>query len=156
MKKLITSLSVSLLLIISANAQRAYNNDCAASVGLKFYPKGVSYKQAVARKDAMEFLAYFISNEGSRFTALYEVHHDIGGLDGLKWYIGPGAHVSFYDQDAYSSRTYLGVDGVIGLDLKFNRVPLNFSFDWQPSFDFNGGRNFSWDFGGLSIRYVIK
>lgn len=154
MKKIL--IPIFLFLSLSVFAQRGYNNDCSSAIGLKYYPGGVTYKQAVGGDNALEFIGYFINNQGSRLTALYEIHHDIEGLNGLKWYVGPGAHISFYNKNVYSGRSYLGVDGVIGLDLKFNRVPLNFSFDWQPSFDFNGGRDFSWDFGGLSIRYVIK
>ena len=51
--------------------------------------------------------------------------------------------------------TFAGVDGVLGLDYKFNGAPINMSLDWQPSFEFGTNRGFYGNWGGLGIRYTF-
>src|SRR5690606_200579 len=130
------------------------------AVGVKFYPGSISYKQFLKDNGAIEGLAYFW-NHGFRATALYEFHFDIPNAPGLKWYAGPGAHVGFYrklknvpDSKAFAT---IGIDGVLGLDYKFDGAPINLSLDWQPSFEFGNKYNhgFSGNWGGLAIRYVF-
>jgi hypothetical protein len=46
----------------------------------------------------------------------------------------------------------IGIDGVLGLDYKFNGAPINVSIDWQPSFEFGDYVGFSslwWDWNSL-------
>jgi hypothetical protein len=79
-------------------------------------------------------------NRGFRLTGLYEIHGDFADAQGLKWYVGPGAHVGFYDyydnHNNHIDGTYIGIDGVLGLDYKFNGARINISIDWQPAFEF--------------------
>ncbi len=81
-------------------------------------------------------------------------------MDGLKWYIGPGAHLAVWNttwKEKYpgNNPTGLGIDGVLGLDYKFKGVPINISADWQPSFNFIGYNYFEGGWGGLAIRYTF-
>jgi hypothetical protein len=50
-----------------------------------------------------------------------------------------------------------GIDGVTGLDFKFNNLPLNIALDWQPSFEFGVGtlNGFQGNWGGLAVRYTL-
>ena len=61
----------------------------------------------------------------------------------LDWYYGVGAHVGMWDADDVDGKIWLGVDAVIGLELKFPSVPLALSLDYRPGFnllpDTNGG-----------------
>lgn len=145
----------------SATAQSNIgSNDYTTALGVKFYPGGISLKHFVSDKNALEGIAYFW-NRGTRITGLYEIHGDIPNAGGLKWYIGPGAHIGFYnnkviDNRTYDGRTFIGVDGVIGLDYKIRSAPINLSLDWQPSFEFGDGAGFSGNWGGLGIRYVFN
>lgn len=82
----------------------------------------------------MELIGYFY-RYGTRITGLYEIHGNIEGAPGLKWYVGPGAHLGLYNYKGYyDDKAVAGVDGVLGLDYKINKAPLNLSIDWQPSF----------------------
>ena len=54
--------------------------------------------------NAGELIGYFYK-DGFRLTGLYEIHGDINGAPGLKWYVGPGAHIGFYDA-GYMHRGY--------------------------------------------------
>ncbi len=158
--------SLLLMLLLAAatmvNAQRKSGggSDYTTALGVKFYPGAVSLKHFVNGKNAIEGLGYFWER-GARITGLYEIHNDINGAEGLRWYIGPGAHIGFYNEwnyngKRYSGGSYFGLDGVLGLDYKFRNAPLNLSLDWQPSIEFGYGPSFTGGWGGLGIRYVIK
>jgi hypothetical protein len=107
----------------------------------------------LTHNNALELIGYFWS-QGFRLTGLYEIHGDINGTPGLRWYIGPGAHIGFYNTK-YGDGSFAGIDGVLGLDYKFNGAPINISLDWQPSFEFGDGRGFVGSWGGLGIRYTF-
>ncbi|MBX2888109.1 MAG: hypothetical protein KF829_05605 [Ferruginibacter sp.] len=156
MKKLIIALMALMLFSADSFAQsNVGSTDYKMSLGVKVYPGSVTFKYFIKEKAALEGLLYFHSH-GSRITGLYEFHYDIKNAPGLKWYVGPGAHIGFYSSK-YGGGGAFGVDGVIGLDYKIQNAPLNFSLDWQPSFEFGNryGNGFSGDWGGISIRYVF-
>ena len=153
MKKLTFFLFCCSLVFAGANAQSMGTNYKTA-LGVKVWDgAGVSLKHFATPTNAFEFIGYFY-REGARITALYEIHGPISGAPGLKWYVGPGAHVGFYDKK-FGDRAYAGLDGVLGLDLKINNAPINLSIDWQPSFEPGDGRGFVGSWGGLGIRYAF-
>ncbi len=158
MKK-ITLAGIVTILCFAAKAQNM-GSDYKTALGIKFYPGAISLKSFIKPNKALEGLAYIYS-DGVRFTGLYEIHGDIAGAEGLKWYVGPGAHIGFWsdnwkhDHPHENSGMIFGVDGVIGLDYKFNGAPINVSLDWQPSFTFVGYNYFEAGFGGLGIRYTF-
>ena len=94
-------------------------------------------------------------------TGLYEVHKDLSSVaDGLNWYFGGGAYVGFYGGDwDYPGNdfdgTFIGLAGVLGLDYKFENIPLNVSADWIPGFNIVGGGGFGAEGGGLAVRYTF-
>jgi len=94
-----------------------------------------------------------ISFGGSRFGigGLYEIHNALNATEGLKWYYGAGAYVGFQDHD-----TYLGPTGVVGLDYKFQNIPLNLSLDWKPELDIIPRINFVPDAFALTARFTIQ
>lgn len=134
------------------------------ALGVKLWGDGggLSVKHFVSTNRALEGIAYFWSR-GTRITGLYEFHFDFEGAPGLKWYVGPGAHVGFYNNSYYDrnyyngdgSGSYVGIDGVLGLDYKFTGAPINLSLDWQPSFEFGPYRGFVNSWGGLGVRYTF-
>lgn len=141
---------------------QALGREYRTAIGVKVWDGGgLSVKHFINDKAALEGIA-FIWDEGFRLTGLYEFHGDIGGAPGLKWYVGPGAHVGFYDKGKDNNNyndgdgsTFFGIDGVLGLDYKFNKVPINISLDWQPYFEFGDNRGFYGSGGGLGIRYAF-
>lgn len=149
MKRIFLAAAFLMAVQFTATAQSDYRT----AAGVKFYPGGITLKHFISDKNAVEGLAYF-NWGGVRITGLYELHFNIEGVEGLQWYVGPGAHIGFYGSKHYDG-TAIGVDGVIGLDYKINNAPLNLSLDWQPSFEFGSGRGFYGGWGGLAIRYVF-
>ncbi|MBN8834395.1 MAG: hypothetical protein ABS68_12350 [Niastella sp. SCN 39-18] len=154
LKALIAVISFTLLVSFSYAQSNIQSQEYKTALGVKFYPGAVSLKHFVKPTAAVEGLGYFW-NHGMRITGLYEFHHNINDVNGLKWYVGPGAHVGFYNNKYYDGGTFIGIDGVIGLDYKFKGAPINLSLDWQPSFEFGDGAGFSGNWGGLAIRYVF-
>ncbi len=135
-------------------------SDYTTAIGVKVYPGAVSVKHFINDNTAIEGLGYFWQY-GFRVTGLYEIHGNINPVAGLKWYVGPGAHVGFYNtkwNNDYPSRNdgvAIGIDGVIGLDYKISGAPINVSFDWQPSFNIIGYNYFEGGWGGIGIRYTF-
>ena len=159
MKKLLLFVLFVTVLSQTESFAQAKGSSYKTAVGVKFYPGAVSLKHFVKPNAALEGIGYFW-NRGSRITGLYEIHGDINNAPGLKWYIGPGAHIGFYnDKYGYDGYTSVGIDGVLGLDYKFKGAPINMSIDWQPSFEFGDrnryGEGFTGNWGGLAIRYVF-
>ncbi|HEX6915166.1 MAG TPA: hypothetical protein VF145_07980 [Chitinophagaceae bacterium] len=151
---LITALSASPTL--AQNTSHSYQT----ALGVKFYPGAITLKHFTQPNRALEGLGYFWTH-GFRFTGLYEIHGDINGAPGLKWYVGPGAHIQFWNNEwkkAYPNRDAgvgIGIDGVLGLDYKIGGAPLNLSLDWQPSFNFVGYNYFESGWGGFAVRYTF-
>ena len=157
MKKFLLLVSVIFIVTTNLNAQSGNSTTNSTSyktaVGVKFYPGAISVKHFISAKDAIELLGYF-ANHGARITGLYEIHGNINNAGGLKYYFGPGAHVSFYSSK-YGSGGSAGVDGVLGLDYKIPSAPINLALDWQPSFDFKNIDGFIGDWFGIAIRYTF-
>jgi hypothetical protein len=162
-EKLMTMKKIYLLItafcfILAVQAQRStHSSSYQTALGVKIWDGGgITFKHFLADNRAMEFIGWF-SGDGFRLTGLYEIHGDINGAPGLKWYIGPGAHIGFYDyykNNNHIDGVYIGIDGVIGLDYKFNGAPINLSLDWQPTFEFGEHLGFG-SRGGLGIRYTF-
>ncbi len=129
------------------------------AIGVKF-PGGfaISYKQFLKDNQNVEAEAMFINN-GFRAVGLYEWNWDIQGVEGLRWYVGPGAHIGFwnnnYSKKSNNSNAGIGIDGVIGFDYKFSDLPINISLDWQPSVDVIGSTGTALGYGGIGVRYTF-
>lgn len=153
MIRLMMALVFTTAFALGAGAQ-SMGTSYKTALGVKVWDgAGITFKHFTDANKALEFIGYFYK-EGARITGLYEIHGPIGGSPGLKWYVGPGAHIGFYDKK-YGDQTFAGIDGVLGLDLKVKNAPLNFSIDWQPSFEFGTNRGFVGSWGGFGIRYTF-
>ena len=156
MKKTAVVLFLCVTTGIRMNAQSTDRNYNTA-LGVKVWDGGgISFKKFVVPKSALELIGYF-NKYGSRITGLYEMHRNVAGAAGLKWYAGPGAHIALYNYKGYfGDKAIAGVDGVLGFDYKINKAPLDFSIDWQPTFEFADNRGFKGSWFGLGIRYTFK
>lgn len=156
MKTLLVLFIAIFLTVTTVTAQTNTSSDYKTAIGIKFYPTGATLKHFISDKNALEAIGYFF-NYGARITGLYEIHGNISNAGGLKWYVGPGVHVGFYN-NKYGGGTAIGIDGVLGLDYKINAAPINLSIDWQPSLEFGNGFNngFTGNWGGIAIRYTLN
>lgn len=159
MRKFVSAIGIFMILSASVSAQ-SMGSSYTTALGVKFFPGAISIKHFIQPNRALEGLAYFWDH-GFRFTGLYEIHGDIEGAEGLKWYVGPGAHIGVYNDGWYGHGYYynsgtvsLGIDGVLGLDYKINQAPIELSLDFQPSFELLNHPYFS-GWGGLGVRYTF-
>ena len=158
-KRILFVLLLSSFISFSAFSQNT-GSSYSTALGVKFYPAGITLKHFSQPNRALEGIGYFWE-DGFRFTGLYEIHGDFNGAPGLKWYVGPGAHIQFWNdkwRDRYPDRdrgVAIGIDGVLGLDYKINGAPINLSLDWQPSFNFVGYTYFEGGWGGFAVRYTF-
>lgn len=113
---------------------------------------GITYKKFFGKNFAFESVLGndFLSEEkpGVFVNALFEKHAPLLGdkfsaLIGL----GPGYHFK---------RKSLGASGVIGVDWRILRAPINLQVDWMPTYYFSGEKNFSPVNGAVSIRYILN
>lgn len=87
----------------------------------------VTGKYFITDRSAIEGMISF----GNRFGVggLLEIYRPFD-VSGFKWFYGGGAYVGSGDK-----QTYLGPTGIIGLDYKFQNIPLNLSLDFKPELD---------------------
>lgn len=160
MNKIILIAAFICISTISYGQEINTGSDYKTAIGIKVYPGAFDIKHFIKPNVAVEGLVY-IWQYGVRTTGLYEIHGKISSVEGLKYYIGGGAHAGFYnnrwavDFPTRQSGADIGVDGVIGLDYKIPGAPINISFDWQPSIDLIGYNSFDAGWGGLGIRYTF-
>src|SRR5579872_6273000 len=136
------------LLAASSLLNRAAAQDYKVAIGVRFssasptLSNSVSIKYFMDESNAIEGLVSF----GSRFGlgGLYEKHQLIGGTPAFKWFYGGGGYIGFEN-----GQTFLGPQGVAGLDYKFQNAPLNLSLDWKPELDIIPKINFVPDAFGL-------
>lgn len=158
MKKFLITLLFFFSLVSISMAQ-----DYRTGVGLRGgFESGLTIKHFVTEKSAYEFL---LSSRwrGFEITGLYEVHNQAFNTENLKWFIGFGGHIGFWNGDyTYeywghqgSTYTVVGLDGILGLEYSFRDVPINLGLDWKPAFNFIGYSGFWADGGALSIRYIF-
>src|SRR4026209_972069 len=93
MKKLLLLTVVACFLSLAGFSQST-GSSYQTALGFKIYPGAISIKHFVKDDVALEGLLSFW-NHGFRVTGLYEFHGDIRDVNGLKWYVGPGAHLGF-------------------------------------------------------------
>jgi len=158
MKKLVITFLIVFGLVTVGNAQ-----DYKTGIGLRGgFENGLTLKHFTREKSAMEFI---LSSRwrGFEVTGLYEIHNQAFDAERLKWFIGFGGHIGFWNGD-YTNKywgdpginyTVAGIDGILGLEYSFSEVPINLSLDWKPAFNFVGYSGFWVDGGALSIRYIF-
>ena len=104
------------------------------------------YKYFLNENHALEGLVSF---DPVAIGALYVFHRPLGAA-GFQWYFGGGGFVAFSGDDVF------GAMGVVGLDYKFQNLPLNLSLDWKPELNIVKDISFEAAAIGLSIRFAFK
>jgi len=157
MKKLLFIILLFALFRISLNAQE-YKTCLGVRIGYPYY--GITIKHFMNDYNAVEGIIGSSFN-GFVLTGLFENEHWTGKYPALNWYWGVGAHVGFWDASAnkYLPSTYagsvIGIDGGLGLEYTFDKIPLNLSIDAIPSVHLIGCTRWGGINVGLSARYVF-
>ena len=72
----------------------------------------------------------------------------------MRFYLGGGGQFGIKD-DSNGGGSFGGEVGVLGLDYKFQKLPINLSIDWQPAYQFGETDDFTGDFGGIAVRFAF-
>jgi len=159
-KHLVATLFICLVSFVSNSYAQSYKT----ALGLRFggLTSGVTLKHFTNSSTALEGILS-IGRKNFLVTGLYEKHASTGSNSNLKFLYGVGAHVGFFQDGGsyyynngrtYTAGTVLGIDGILGLDYKFNKAPINISMDLKPFIDFFGG-NYVYMDGAISLRYTF-
>lgn len=117
----------------------------------------VSIKHFINEKTAIEGL--FTFGDPLALGALLEFHKPLSG-EGLNYFYGAGAYVAFVKKvntntQKTSTDPNFGAQGIIGLDYKFNNIPLNLSLDWKPELNIVSDINFEPAAIGFTARFTF-
>ena len=144
--------------ITGANAQ-AYKTGLGVrlSSSTATVNNSISLKYFLNEKTAVEGLFSF--GDPLAIGALFELHKPIGA-QGMTWFYGAGVYLSFIktfnpNKQINETDVNFGGMGIIGLDYKFNGVPLNLSLDWKPELNIIGDINFEPAAVGLTARFTF-
>ena len=159
-KYIVIALLLSFSFTVSDIAAQSYKT----ALGLRFggLTSGITLKHFTNSNTALEGIL-IVGRKSVVITGLYEKHVAADKNSSLKFLYGFGAHVGFFqdggsyyynDKRTYTSTAVLGIDGILGLDYKFNKAPINISMDIKPFIDFFGG-NYVYMDGGISLRYTF-
>jgi len=159
MKKTILILAVLFSFLFVNDSMAQYNTGIGLRLGSG---NGITVKHFIKNGAAIEGILY-TRWQGFIITGLYEVHNDIDGVKGLQWFYGGGAHIGSWNSskrntpwgDNRSSSTVVGLDGIIGLDYKFDNAPINLSLDWKPAVNISDNGGLWWDEVALSVRFTF-
>ena len=80
--------------------------------------------------------------------------------DDFNWYVGVGPYLGIFDtnndkEDGDDTEFNLGVVGEIGIEYRFNGVPISLSVDYRPQFEIVDETSFHWGGYGFNVRYIF-
>lgn len=117
----------------------------------------ISFKYFMNNRAAIEALVSF--GDPLAFGALIEFHNPLS-TSGLQWFYGAGGYLGFSkeynpNKQIDERKTYFGGQGVVGLDYKFQNIPLNLSLDWKPELNLVQDINFEPAALGFTARFTF-
>lgn len=145
---------VFLIALISIIALTSKSQSYNTAAGIRLGPNsaavtaGFTVKHFLNEKTAVEGILGI--NDGVGICGLYELHFPIESVNNLQWFVGPGAYLAFRN-----STTSFGAAGIIGMDYKFEELPLNLTIDWKPELNLISKVAFESSGLGVSVRYTF-
>ncbi|HTS44784.1 MAG TPA: hypothetical protein VMH01_10335 [Puia sp.] len=143
------------LTLLTALFNRLSAQDYKFALGLRLstpsptIANSVSVKYFLNDRSAIEGLVSFYPRFG--IGGLFEQHQLIGGTPNLNWFYGGGAYFGVED-----NLVHTGPMGVVGIDYKFDKAPINLSLDWKPELDLAPAIDFIPDALAISVRFTLK
>lgn len=152
-----------LLLSLSVTAQE--NVVPPFALGMRACPDGAGVNARYFFNDKINVEGQINASGGTRggsgrstmYGILLQYNMMIAGPD-LRFFMGGGFHAGMWQQEKDRSQ-YLGtngLDGVVGIELTFARIPFSISADLKPSLNYiSGVTYFPNNTMGFTIRYVF-
>jgi hypothetical protein len=137
-----------LLSITNSNAQ-----DYKMALGLRLSNEDATVNHSISAKyffnESLAAEALFTIINPAAFGFLIEKHKPLG-TTGIKWFYGGGLYAGF------GSERRFGAQGILGLDYKITKIPLNLSLDWKPELNLSNEFLFEPAAVGISARFILK
>jgi hypothetical protein len=160
MKKLIV---VCLLAISIGSVNTVSAQDYKTGLGVRLsssnamQSNSISIKHFISERTAIEGL--FTFGDPLALGALIEFHKPLSA-SGLTYFYGGGGYIGFEKKvntntQKTNTNANFGAQGIIGLDYKFNNVPLNLSLDWKPELNIVSDINFEPAAIGFTARFTF-
>jgi len=140
-----------IVVLATSVSNRIFGQEYKMALGARFTTANATVNNAISFKyflNETRALEGLFSFDPVTLGALYEVHRPLGA-PGLQWFFGGGAYVSFNNDDVF------GAMGIIGLDYKFQKIPLNISVDWKPELILVEEVSFEASTVGLGVRFAF-
>lgn len=159
MKKSVLVAAILMTFAVRSVAQGLYKD----AIGLRLNGgAGISFRHYMDSQKSLEGILY-TRWHGMNVCGLLQVNYPVFPEPGFRFYMGAGGHIGawdtyytpWWDEDKHHTRFIAGVDGQIGLEYKFQEIPLNLAIDWKPAINIFGHANFWADDVAVSVRYVI-
>ncbi|MCW3117978.1 MAG: hypothetical protein JWM28_2060 [Chitinophagaceae bacterium] len=117
----------------------------------------VSFKYFMTHRTAVEALVSFC--DPFALGALVEFYNPLR-TSGLQWFYVAGGYLGFSkeynaEKAIEERKTYFGGQGIVGLDYKFENIPLNLSLDWKPELNLVQDINFEPAALGFTARFTF-
>jgi len=154
MKKILLSFALICLGVFATAQVSPYALGVRLYGGDNFNGAELSFQKGLTERNRLELDASFgFKSDNTRIALVGIYHWDWHIIGGFRWYIGPGAMVS-YDSYEGSSYVNVGLGGQLGIEYKFKGLPLLVSLDGRPMWDFLGDVNgVGWG-AALGLRYT--
>jgi hypothetical protein len=159
MKQLLLTTLIITTLSVATMAQdgSGYKNAIGIRLGstVPNIKNGISYKHFLG-KNALEGILSF--GDGVAICGLYEIHKPFANTENLQWLVGFGGYAGFNSSGNFTgsrSSTNIGAAGIIGLDYKFAKIPLNLTVDWKPELNIITKVGFEASGIGFSARFTF-
>jgi hypothetical protein len=139
----------------NAQAQRERRElNYKTAFGVRYQPFGFSAKFNNSYKNrSFELVGYL--KDGFVAGAYYYWNIDLNKKHTMQFYFGGGGQAGKLNEENGGDALF-GVGGIIGLDYKFKKLPINLSFDWQPSYQIAGDdEQFQGEWGGIAVRFAF-
>jgi hypothetical protein len=161
-----------IILFASASYSQIYEKQVGLRLGVT---SGISGKVIKNDRTAIEGLFGF-RDGGLQLAVLLESYHPIIKTNTTHWmmYFGGGGHIGYVDgynrvrrwsntsgyyyEEQRIAGPVIGIDGVIGTDYTFNKVPITLTLEFKPFLELQDFRKFKvnfWDVG-FGIKYSFK
>jgi len=165
-----------ILFFISFLATTVFSQIYEKQVGILMgVTSGITGK--VIKEDRVAIAGIFgFRNGGVQIYGLLESYHPIIKTNTQRWmmYFGGGGHIGYIDgynrvrrwsntsgyywEEQRTSGAVIGIDGVVGTEYTFNKVPITISLQFKPFLELQSFQKFKvgfWDVG-FGITYSFK
>ncbi len=168
------ALKIGIILILVIIFNKANSQNFTSTIGFRLGgSSGLTYKTFIHENKALEGILSF-RNDGMQLTALIETYSPANFQidENIFFYYGYGAHIGYSkkyedrnfpigifepNRTIFRTRPVIGFNAIVGIEYRFNSLPISASVDTKPYTEFFGFPFFKtklFDIG-LSFRYMF-